>query len=234
MQTPAAPLILLIPGLLRSERAHARLLADWRTRHEVVVWHLPGHLRARAASPGLKPILAQLRHTVGAVLQGRSIVIAGESLGGLVAMLLAVNDPPPNLRSVVAFDPPIHPGASEALHGEIAALWAENPRSEIMQDYAGPIFGHPLSGVRESRDYRGVLRHRPVVPVHVVVGDALDRPGAASVVDGDVREMVAAAPGYALHTTTGGIGHDILAEAPEQATEALAVALSALDALHDA
>lgn len=223
------PLILFIPGLLRSERHHAALLEAWRTKHDVVVWHLPGHLRPRASAPGIKPIISQLRKSVGQVLAGHDVLLVGESLGGLVAMLLAVNQPPPNLRGVIAFDPPLHPAGSEALHREIAALWRQNPHSEILHDYAGPVFGHPLGEPVESRDYRSLLRHRPAAPVHIVAGDGTD-----SVVGEVVRQMIAASPGYTLHETTGRVGHDILGDAPEQATAVINATLMGLRALHDA
>lgn len=234
---PTPPVIVFVPGFLRSERVHATLLAGWRREFTVMVWHLPGHLRPRSLELGLRPMLAQFRQTTGTVLAHSPILIVGESLGGLLGMLLAVNSPPTNVRAVLAVDPPLNVGKLWPIHEQLSDAWKLNPASELLQDYADPIFGHPQSGVVSPRDYRSVLRHPPGCPVHVLAGDAplwpeRERPSPPSLLDEDDRKLIKDARGFQLHVTQGDIGHEVCLEAPDQVTDVLRAIAKELSTFH--
>src|ERR1041384_4501766 len=83
------PVVLIIHGALRDSRTLTGWMAAMSPRFDVIFADMPGH----GASPGEGPativsIADRLREVISAHFSQRSIVVMGESTGGIIACAL--------------------------------------------------------------------------------------------------------------------------------------------------
>lgn len=217
------PVVLVVPGFLRLEVEFAALTPLLEPRFEVAFWRLPAHATPSLPTRGVRPIAEALELHVRSAFAGREVVLVGESLSGLVALILAAA-PPPEVKTVLAFDPPFQTRKLWPVHETLRRRWAEHPNATVLKDYGEPVFGHPPSGELAERDYRDVLNTKPMVPVQVVTGDVPLMPVrplaiAPTLMDDEDRRLVAQAEGYDLQVLEGDLGHTLLALVPERCAE---------------
>ena len=159
------PILAFVPGFLRTHLQHNMLRQQVAGTFDLVFLNLPGHMREQPAEQGMEGLVEDLRWRVEALADGRPLVLAGESLGGLAAMHLAIKSAAAGVRSVVAFDPPLQTQKLWPVHDELSSALAKAPHHWLLMHYAEPIFGHCGSGVLVERDYRYILQNTPTVPV---------------------------------------------------------------------
>jgi 3-oxoadipate enol-lactonase len=86
--------LVLVHGLADDHRAWRRTLPDLMLRHRVVMYDLRGHGETSLGSPDgtLRQLAEDLAHLLGALKLER-VDVAGFSLGGTIAMRLAIDHP---------------------------------------------------------------------------------------------------------------------------------------------
>jgi pimeloyl-ACP methyl ester carboxylesterase len=214
------PVVVIVPGFMRTANELSVLPPHLAPRFEVAFWNLPGHLAPRIAGYGVEPIAKALAAHLEATYAGREVLLVGESLGGLVGLMLAPFAPD-CLKQIFAIDPPLQTAKLWPVQREIRNKWLQFPKATLLAIYAEPVFGQSQDGTITDRDYRDVLEAKPRVGVNVLTGDVPLMPPrlmstAPSLMDDEDRELVAAADGYCLHVFEGGLGHVLLTLAPER------------------
>ena len=209
------PIVVVIPGFLRSTslaRPFAEALAV--RGPDIILKALPGHHpnEPLLAETSLESLAAHFRAWLEGYEPGRSKVLVGESLGGLIGLALA-GDPPPGLRAVVAADPILRTHGRRDLRQECA-----NPihPARLIDAYGRDLFGVIGVSLDEGRDFRGALGGMKI-PVHVLAGG-----GPSSVLDAQDRDRLRGTPGITLHELGPEVGHLVLVDAKAQAVEIVA------------
>lgn len=149
---------------------------------------------------------------------GRDVVICGVSLGGLIALGLRS----PNVRGVLALDPPLSVEPGSPLARSLARVLTEAPDSAAAAETLWTIFGVG-SDRQETRSYHALLEGLRT-PTVVLAGDPTavrDGPhedGLAGVLsDGDLEAFRAAGvearrlPGVGHQIAIGGAGEIVAA-----------------------
>jgi pimeloyl-ACP methyl ester carboxylesterase len=217
------PAVLMIHGAHRS----APDLAAWpgllKDAADVYLVEMPAHGRSTPIeTPSVANVAQRLGEAIAETLPGREILVAGESVGGLVALALGGRS---CAASVVAFDPPLStrklwawragqlPGRREFMRGRPA-----------LAAFDRETFGIVENGLQDRLYYE--LFGDLTVPALIVAGDLsifdpLDghRPAAFNATDRFVIERLY--PGKAEIRTIAGAGHLLLEEAEEACADIL-------------
>jgi pimeloyl-ACP methyl ester carboxylesterase len=131
---------------------------------------MPGHGRSDPLSTAnLESLSTGVYEALVDQLKGRSALLVGESLGGLVALRIAGMQDPGPVRAIIAMDPPLTTAklwhVAQSFRGEIQ----RNPASPLATDLGRDIFGFWPGRFRDHIYYPliGELR----LPAAIAVGD---------------------------------------------------------------
>lgn len=211
------PVLVLIHGLGRNVGVFVPLIPAFEALGDVVFVELPAHGRAPAApTPSLEVLANRTKEALAALLAGREMVIAGESLGGLLALALSSL-----ARRVVAIDPPL----------TTAKLWPVQRwrrHDECFAPYYESIFGI-AGGAATDIDYRGLITGL-ACPAEILAGSEPLQPPrettrVPSLVDEEDRAFIRQSRMASLTVVDG--GHALLDTAPEECLAAITRALQA-------
>lgn len=151
------PVLLLITGTF----ANADVLGQFdETMMGVDVWraHLPGNHCPPLAANSVGLFAAAYSHAIAAALAGRDVVVAGLSVGGLVALGLRA----PNVRGLVVVEPPL---LTDGLW-PLTIVREQAPAGH--DDFLWQVLGIAPDRL-DSRDY-GALLDNLALPTRVLVG----------------------------------------------------------------
>ena len=151
-----------------------------------------------------------------AAFPGRPVVVAGESIGGLVALSMAGGLS--TAVSCVAFDPPFTTAKLWPVYANLEFRLTD-PAFSVNEDFLLEIFGARIGRGVEDKSYFHLL-DRTTIPIHVVTGDIplmppreLPRPPA--LIDENDKAVLRTKPNVTLHIVPG-IGHLLLTDAEER------------------
>jgi pimeloyl-ACP methyl ester carboxylesterase len=204
--TGSRPLVLVITGAFNAERSQIFALASVLQGADVLIGHLPGnhapdtiHHSVGVYAGAYAQVIASLE---------RPVVVVGASIGGLVALSLKA----PNIRSILAIEPPIRTGRLwPLLHPFRQRLQAEPKVREFLWN----VFGIS-EDVFEDRNYEAMLAQLKT-PTRVLLGTQPLFPEREittlpSLIDEPEREVFARHPAIKI-TVIAGAGHNIPAQA---------------------
>lgn len=167
------PLLLAISGAFANVAAFDRLQSAI-PEAAVLRASLPGNLAPLLADHELATCAAAFSDVVERL--ERPIVVCGGSLGGTVALGIVA----PNLRAVVALDPPLNTASCEPLMAPFRARLQREPDNVALRDFLWTVFGVGPADRADRDHFQMVLVGR--APAIVVVGDASMPPSCVSLV----------------------------------------------------
>jgi pimeloyl-ACP methyl ester carboxylesterase len=214
-------MVLAITGAWAEPEDMIRLPAVVAPAWDAAVMRLPGN----GTPPLAQTSIAAWGRAVGELLDtafpGRPVVLVGLSVGALVA--LAVRRP--QVRRILALEPPLVMSKLWPMEAVLRRRWREDPQA---RPFIEAVFGVTGAG-REERTWFDLFG-RDAPPIDVVVGGAplypvRDAERFPSFVDGPERAWIAGRPGVTLHVAPDA-GHNIHVHAQGFLRDVL---LSALD-----
>lgn len=220
------PIIVLFHGAFR----RAASLSEWLDRlqglADVVLAELPGHGQAPpCAPPSLERFTELFSLALTQTFPGRPMVLAGESLGALVAASLS------RLGPVVALDPLLTTAKLWPIRWTIETRRRHDPEFQADPDFIFSFFGYDAGGADVERTYHHVFEALES-PAWLVAGDmpllpvrALDR--APSLLEPEDVSWLAALPRVTLRMAPS-TGHHVFAEAPDVAESVIREAVASL------
>ncbi|HVI34555.1 alpha/beta fold hydrolase [Phenylobacterium sp.] len=214
------------PGALASDRpvlvtvTGAFATADTMSKMQAVVgpgcdcflMHLPGNHTPALREASVAAYAEALQAVIAERFAARPVVLVGVSIGALVALAVRA----PQVRRVVAVEPPLTTGKLWPMLGPLAQKIAAAPGDTTLRDFAAGVFG-VTSGGFEDRRYLHLLDGLGA-PVDVVVGDRPlmpERPCETypSFVDEPERAFLRGLPNVVLHVAPGA-GHNVPFQSP--------------------
>jgi pimeloyl-ACP methyl ester carboxylesterase len=189
--TPAAPVVLCLHGLMRNGRDFGELAAHLAARYRVIVPDVRGR-GCSARDPNFNnyqfPVYLK---DVAALLAGLGVArvaIVGTSMGGLMAMLLAVTQPATTLAGIVLNDvgPEVDPVGLARIRGYAGRTAPVNSWPEAIAQVRG-LFGAAWPGLSEARwqelvrwSFRENAQGIPEVDADPLIGEPLKDTRAAT------------------------------------------------------
>jgi pimeloyl-ACP methyl ester carboxylesterase len=165
-----APLLLILHGALASSKGLRNWAATCWPEFDVALVDLPGHGESPAATPTIPHFANILSCLISGSFAARSIVVVGESLGGLIALALG-SSAPANVRAVVAADPPLATMKLLYVIRDLKNALAKWPNNLFLRDLALNVFGVSATPTRlEERNYYGLLKDLKL-PALILTGD---------------------------------------------------------------
>lgn len=151
------PVVVILHGAARSAM-HLRHLADHlMDLADVVLVDLPGHGRSDPLpSPTLDALATNVLEAIRLGLAGRPVLLVGESLGGLVALVIAGMDQAGMVKSVFAADPPVTSRKLRNVATTLRRKILREPTNQFLVDLVFEVFGISDEEV-EERIYYPVL-----------------------------------------------------------------------------
>ena len=203
------PLVLAITGAWAEPDDMIRLPGVVEPAWDAAVMRLPGNGTPALSETSVEAWASAVGELVEVAFAGRPVVLAGLSVGALVA--LGVRSP--QVRRILALEPPLVMQKLWPMAAALRTRWRDQPAS---RGFIETVFGVTAAGAK-PRTYFHLFDGAPP-PVDVVVGEAPlypERPLARfpSFVDEPERAWLAARPGVALHVAPGA-GHNIHVSAP--------------------
>jgi pimeloyl-ACP methyl ester carboxylesterase len=214
------PMVLVITGAWAEADDMLKTPAVVAPAWGAAVMRLPGNGTPALAETSIEAWARAVGELIETALAGRPVVLVGLSVGALVA--LGVRGP--QIRRVVALEPPLVMSKLWPMADRLAAGWRDDP---AQRDVIEAVFG-VSDGPPQERTYFHLFEGAP--PVDVIVGEAPlypQRPLAhfPSFVDEPERDWLAAQRGVIVHVAPDA-GHNIHVFAPAVLREVL---LSSLD-----
>lgn len=231
------------PGALASDRpvlvtvTGAFATADTMSRMQAVVgpgcdcflMHLPGNHTPALREASVAAYARALQAVIQEAFAERPVVLVGVSIGALVALAVRA----PQVRRVVAVEPPLTTGKLWPMLGPLAQKIAAAPDDAGLRDFAGGVFGVTADGFEDRRYFH--LFEGLDAPVDVVAGDRPlmpERPCETypSFVDEPERAFLRGLPNVVLHVAPGA-GHNVPFQSPMALKAVLLDALADVDAV---
>ena len=214
------PLLLVITGAWAEPDDMIKTPAVVGPAWDAAVMRLPGNGTPPLAETSIAGWARALGELVDATFAGRTVVLAGLSVGALVA--LGVRSA--RVRRVVAIEPPLVMEKLWPMAGALRARWRDDPPERPIIE---AVFGVTAAGA-EPRRYFELFEGAPAADV--VLGEiplCPQRPlqRYPSFIDAPERAWLAARPGVTAHIAPGA-GHNIHVFAPDLLRQVL---LSSLD-----
>ncbi len=213
------PVLLLLPGAFQPALVMASFARRFENDFHVAAADLPGFGGAPPliGAPGVEAMAENFAQVAAELFGGRTVLVVGESLGGLVAAAMAGHAGSP-LRRVIALDPPLTTLKAWPVHRILDLHYAQHPGNAAFEAYARNVFGHAPDGRLEARSYYGLLERCPV-PVDVATGSIPLSPerevaSAPCLIDGADREILMRSPNISI-SVFHGFGHLLLHDAPD-------------------
>ncbi len=220
--TSKRPMVMFIHGALRTSSVFAPWLPILSSAYDVVLVDLPGHGRSPGeGSAGVAGIAARLREIIHAHFRDRTIVLVGESTGGIIAACLG-DGATPAIAGVVAADPPLTAGKQWPIQMNFARKLAGLPDDAYLRKFGYEVFGIAKDGKVTERIYYDVFA-RAAVPTLVLTGDVplwptTGRTGVPCLLDEvDRHALTSFANPHISIETIAGAGHILLAPPGDRA-----------------
>jgi pimeloyl-ACP methyl ester carboxylesterase len=216
------PIVLAISGAFVSDAAFDRLPIALPSA-AVLISHLPGNHSPPLVTTSVGAFAAAYRAVVQQL--GREVIICGSSLGGLVGLAVSA----PNLRAVVALDPPFRTAKQWRLIERFRSVEASQ-LTDFDRLLLWNVFGISETLI-EDRNYMAVLQGLRTRALCFLGGLPLMPPRVTSVdpsmVDEPERAALEAHPLVEVRVLPG-VGHNIVAEAGPPVVAALRAAIVAV------
>ncbi|MFL5295689.1 MAG: alpha/beta fold hydrolase [Phenylobacterium sp.] len=200
--TSTKPIVLSITGAWASprdmEKTPALVGPDW----DAATMRLPGNGTPQLAETSIAAWARAAGELIDATFQGRAVVLAGLSVGALVALGVRSSV----VRRVVALDPPLVTRKLWPMLATLRQQWRTEPAS---RRFIKTVFGVSGSAIEDRRYFK--LFDGAPRPIDVIVGAVplypqRDLARFPSLVDEPERAWLAARPGVTLHVAPGA-GH---------------------------
>lgn len=200
------PVVLTITGAFAPELAMNRVQDVVGAAAEAAYIDLPGNRCPHLASPTIEAVARALDQAIPAAFPDRVVILLGVSVGALVAASVTT----PQVRRIVAVEPPL----------STAKLWPMIPRlrERLAEGADAPTRAFVESAFGVTANAVTDLDHRPPlmrasIPVDVVAGDMPLQPPRdldtlPSLLDDEDRAFLAARPGFTV-TVAPGAGHNV-------------------------
>ncbi len=209
------PLVLLLHGAFEK---HKKLLAWadlWAQSYDVALADLPGHGQSDApSSVTMESYIEELRWLVGSHFERRSVVIVGDSFGGLLGIALG-NSPPANLRAVVALDPLLSTAKQWSILDLMPRILEGQPHDGFRHKFAANVMGMAQRPPEDRRYYS--LVEGAKIPAMVLTGaESLGvrrEVTSPSLLDDDDREFLAE---HVDLVVIPGVGHQLVLQRPAE------------------
>ncbi len=208
--TDDRPIVLVITGAFNDKRSHIFELQAELPEAAVLIGHLPGNHCPTLISPSVGVYAAAYSQVLASLT--RPAVVLGASIGGLVALAMQA----PNLRSIIAVEPPLRTGKLWPLVGPFRQRIRNEPENPDIKPFLWAVFG--LSeDAHEDRNYEGMFAQL-TIPTRIVVGAEPLYPERdignrlPSLVDERERQLFRDHP-HVKTTTVLGAGHNVPAQA---------------------
>ncbi|MEI9963398.1 MAG: alpha/beta hydrolase [Caulobacteraceae bacterium] len=215
----ARPLMLVVRGAF-ADLDNMTLLPRFVPFADVVLAHLPGMHGPFLKDHALGTFATALDEVIAAAFAGRRTLALGLSTGALAAFLLRR----PEIRSILAVEPPLTTAGLWPLHDSFRRQMVEEPR---FRDWIVEVFGITEQGVI-ARDYRPLVE-AVRVPVRVLLGEDPLEPHRAverlpSLVGEADRRFLQGLPGLRVDQVPG-TGHNVPYQNPGYLVAAVRQAL---------
>lgn len=199
------PVVLVITGAFNNERSAVFALQAALPEAAVLIGHLPGN----HCPPTVPQSVGGYAAAYGLVAKelARPLVAVGASVGGLVAMALRA----PNLRGIVALEPPIRTGKLWPLLPSFRQRLGQDPENALLKEFLWSVLGVSAED-HEDRNYEHMLAQL-ATPTLVLLGAEPLYPerklaGVPSLVDEPERDILRRHP-FIRTTLVQGVGHNI-------------------------
>lgn len=165
---PGKPLILLLHGAFEKHKKLLPWTDLWRESFDVALADLPGHGQSDPPQAyTLDAYIGELRWLLNEPFAERQVIIAGDSFGGLLGIALG-NDPPANLRGVIALDPLLSTAQQWSLHDLMPRVLDGQPADGFRRMFAAHIMGMGGDALEDRRYHHFIEAVR--VPALVLAG----------------------------------------------------------------
>jgi pimeloyl-ACP methyl ester carboxylesterase len=213
------PLVLVITGAWAEADDMLKTPAVAPPIWDAAVMRLPGNGTPALAETSVEAWARAVGELIETALAGRPVVLVGLSVGALVA--LGVRSP--QVRRVIALEPPLVMQKLWPMAARLAAGWRDDPAERPVIEAVFGVSGGPPA----ERSYFHLFEGAP--PVDVIMGEAPlypERPleHFPSFIDAPERAWLATRPGVTLHEAPGA-GHNIHVAAPAFLREVLLAGL---------
>ncbi len=165
-----APLVVVLHGALRD----FSFVEGWADRltgiADVLLVEMPGHGRSTPILPARVEALADgVLWALKKEYSSRDILLVGESLGGLVALMIGGRADRGPVQAILAADPPMTTAKLWGVVKGFSRAVARNPTSEFLRSLAFEAFGLTATDTYERIYYPVVGELK--VPTVIVTGD---------------------------------------------------------------
>jgi pimeloyl-ACP methyl ester carboxylesterase len=220
---PGKPIALLLPGLLAALPLVAVRALAFLDLFDIVLCELPGHgASGQVHDVSLDAFAAEYAAVIDAALpRATGLTIIGESLGGLVALVLG-RLRSAQIRNVVLIDTPFHVTRPD-LAAWIGATWRDSGTRPYARCICREIMGFdPADGhVERTLLLHDMVRDAPFRCAHIIGGVQPPSGVASAVADVDIAALRAANPALLITPRVAGTGHAVLLDNPTGACAAL-------------
>ena len=218
--TSGKPVVLVITGAWAEANDMMKTPGVVGPAWDAAVMRLPGNGTPWLAETSIEAWAEAVGELIETALAGRAMVLVGLSVGALLA--LAVRSP--QVRRIVAVEPPLVMSKLWPMAGALAARWREVPEERA---FLAAVFGVTGEATREERTWWRLFDGAP--PVDMVLGEVpllppRDLPRFPSFVDGPERDGLRTRPRIRVIEVPGA-GHNIHVFAPEKLRDVLLEAL---------
>lgn len=214
---PGMPTAMFLPGLLTTLPMAAARAVTFADMFDIVLCELPGHGASGQVEPvSLEGFAAEYAALIeGSMPRASGLTVIGESIGGLIALVLA-RLLPDRIRNVILIDTPFHL-TSPILAATISQAWRANGSRPYHARICQSVMGFDPQA---DADTAGAMRHDlvqglPATCVMIAGGSDPPPPGIASVVtDRDLAALREAHPGIIIPPRISASGHSVLLDNP--------------------
>lgn len=206
------PVLVTVTGAFATADTMSKMQGVVGGACDCFLMHLPGNHTPALREASVAAYAQALQAVIGEAFPDRSVVLVGVSIGALVALAVRA----PQVRRVVAVEPPLATGKLWPMLGPLAQKIAAAPDDADLRDFAAGVFGVTTEGFRDRRYFD--LFDGLDVPVDVVAGDRPlmpERPCDTypSFVDEPERDFLRGLPNVLLHVAPGA-GHNVPFQSP--------------------
>lgn len=223
----AKPVMLSITGAFAVPDTMSKMPAVVGDGCDCFLMHLPGNHTPSLAEMTVDAFGRALSEVIAAAFGDRAVVLQGISIGALTALAVRA----PQVRRIVAVEPPLATAKLWPMLGPLAEMIAAAPDDANLAAFAWGVFGVDADGSVTGRDYARLFDGLDV-PVDVVLGDQPLMPerqvaNYPSFLDLPEREALVARPNVTVHVGPGA-GHNVPFQAPFVLRDVLLRALFAV------
>ncbi|WP_374469887.1 alpha/beta fold hydrolase [Phenylobacterium sp.] len=208
----AKPVIVTVTGAFAGPDTMSRLPQVMGEACDCFLMHLPGNHTPALRETGVRPYARALEAVIAQAFPDRPVILLGVSIGALVTLAVRA----PNVRRVVAVEPPLVMSKLWPMRGPLAEKVAAAPDDPNLRAFADRVFGVTPEAAREVTYFDLFEGLEP--PVDVVVGDRPLMPPRTeetypSFVDTAERDWLGRQPNVVVHVAPAA-GHNVPFQAP--------------------